>query len=322
MGNGTEVSVVVASHGRPDRLRILLDALARQTLARGLWEAVVVHTYDRALASTLFDGHELTASGLLRQLPADPAGARPSVQRNAGWRAARGRLIAFTDDDCRPASDWLERLTAAATEHPGAIVQGATAADPHDEREFRHTHVRSLHVDPPDPRTQTCNVLYERALLERLDGFDERAITGEDIELGLRARDAGAPLVGVPGALVHHAVEGMSMREKIRSQSKWQHLAYVVKRQPRLRDGCVMRVWWKREHLGATVALAALAGARRRPWLLAGVLPYVEIERSRHGRGPRQQLRAVWEIPPHLVVELAEVVTFVRGSIRYRTLLL
>src|SRR5436189_1838121 len=98
-GPGVEVSVVVASHGRPELLPSLLDALAAQALAPELWEVVLVHTYGDGpgLAS-----HELARAGHLRQEHIPPASARPSHQRNVGWRAARGKLIAFTDDDCRP----------------------------------------------------------------------------------------------------------------------------------------------------------------------------------------------------------------------------
>ena len=316
------MTVVVPSHDRPARLPLLLDALAEQTLARPRFEVVVVHTYDPATAAELLAAHELARAGVLRELRVDRARARPSIQRNAGLRVARGALVAFTDDDCRPAPDWLERLLARAAEHPGAIVQGATRADRRDEHEFRRLFVRSLHVDPPSRFVQTCNVLYERALLERVGGFDERAITGEDIELATRARAAGATLVAAPEALVYHAVEGLSLREKIAAQVKWQHLAYVVKRHPELRAGCDLGVWWKREHLGAAIALASLAGARRRPWMAGGFLAFAWADRHRHGRGLRPQLRALAESPAHWLVELIEIGIFARGSVRYRTLLL
>ena len=314
--------MVVPSHDRPGRLALLLDALAEQTLPRERWEVVVAHTYDPATAAELLDRHELGRAGLLRGLATDRARARPSIQRNAGWRAARGALIAFTDDDCRPAADWLERLLERAAARPGAIVQGATRDDPRDARELRRLFVRRLHVDPPSRYVQTCNVLYERALLERVGGFDERAITGEDIELATRARAAGATVVGAPEAVVYHAVEGLSLPEKVASQVKWQHLAYVVKRHPELRAGCDLGVWWKREHLGAAIALAGLAGARRRPWMAAGFLAFAWVDRHRHGPGLRPRLRALCESPAHWTVELIELGIFARGSIRYRTLLL
>jgi glycosyltransferase involved in cell wall biosynthesis len=313
---------VVASHGRADRVPALLDSLARQTLPAERWELVLVHTYAPDVAAVLFDEHELGRAGRLRHRRAEASQPRPSIQRNAGWRMAAGELIVFVDDDCRVTPGWLERLVTRAEANPGDIVQGATLPDPLEAEVFAHPHVRTLRIHPPSREAQTCNILYERALLERIGGFDERAITGEDIDLSLRARDAGARIVGEEEALAYHAIDGLSLVEKIRSQYKWQHLAYVVKRNPRLRDWCAMRVWWKDEHMDAVLALAALALARRKPWALVGLYPYFRIERYRHGTPRRNQLRAVREMPGHFVVELAEVATFAVGSVRYRTLLL
>ena len=39
----------------------------------------------------------------------DPAGG-PAKARNRGWRAAAAPLVAFTDDDCRPSTTWLQEL--------------------------------------------------------------------------------------------------------------------------------------------------------------------------------------------------------------------
>src|SRR5512133_3600685 len=37
----------------------------------------------------------------------------PATARNMGWRAARGEIIAFTDDDCIPEPDWLSSGVSA-----------------------------------------------------------------------------------------------------------------------------------------------------------------------------------------------------------------
>jgi GT2 family glycosyltransferase len=317
-----EVSVVVASHGRADRLATCLDALAAQTLDRERWELVVVHTYDAEVAERVLDAHELARAGVLRHFTVSPDAARPSTQRNVGWREAHAPLIAFTDDDCRTTERWLEQMVGVASAYPGAIVQGATRPDPRDRQNLWKPHMRTVHVDPPGRFTQTCNILYERAMLERVGGFDEVAITGEDIDLARRSREAGAELIGAPHALVYHAVEVLSIAEKVRSNQKWEHLAYVVKKHPELRDWCDFRVWWKRDHLYAAVALAGLAGVRRRPWLVVAGLPYFLFQRERFPESRRGTLQAVRRIPELWLVDIAEIGTFLRGSVRYRTFLL
>lgn len=319
------VTIVVPSHRRPERLTTLLDALAGQTLPRERWELVVVHTYEPADATRLLDQHELGRAGVLRSLAVDPGSARATLQRNIGWRSGRGRLVAFTDDDCRPEPVWLEHMVARALDYPGAIVQGTTRPDPREADAFASVHVRTIWVESPGRDTQTCNILYERALLERIGGFDERfpAPAGEDVDLALRAQAVGAILVGARDAIVYHAVEALSLREKIAHDRKWEHLAYLVKRHPSFRaQQCVFGIWWKREHLAAVLALAALAAAPRRRWALAGLWPYYMAERRRHGTSVEGRLRAIREMPAHWLVELAEIGRFARGSVRYRTVVL
>ena len=103
------ISVAVASHDRPLRLRWLLNALEEQTLAD--FEVIVAHDSGPE-TEELLRTHPLASDGRLRHLSFRP-GPGPAEKRNAAWMAARAPLIAFTDDDCRPPADWLERLAAA-----------------------------------------------------------------------------------------------------------------------------------------------------------------------------------------------------------------
>jgi GT2 family glycosyltransferase len=313
------VSVVVPSHARRARLGRLLDALGAQTLARERFEVVVVHDYDDEV-STALARHPL-APRLLR-VAAHERG--PARQRNRGWRAASAPLVAFTDDDSRPQPAWLEQLLAAAREHPGAIVQGATAPDPDELGALASPYARTISVDPPGRFAQTCNILYPRALLEAVGGFDERlpAPAGEDTDLALRARATGAAYVGAPAARVFHAVEAHTLLGAVRLAFKWRHLAYVVRRHPEVRAWFALRIFWREAHLRLCLALAGAALARRHPLAAALCLPYLRDRLAARGSGPRARLTAARELPGRAAVDLAELATMAWGSARYRTLVL
>jgi GT2 family glycosyltransferase len=316
------VSVVVASHARPLRLRWLLNALEEQTLPLDSWELVVVHGYDTGTAARIFDDHPLAAAGTLRHIGPPEGGGSPARQRNVGRRAARAELVAFVDDDCRPEPGWLERLVAAGDANPGQVVQGATRPDPLERDLFAAPHVHTLEVDPPGRFAQTCNILYPRALIERLGGFDERAIVGEDIDLSLRAQEAGVALVGAADAVVNHAVEAFTLPGFVRRNVRWRHLAYVVSRHPRLRRDCALRVFWKPTHLTLLLGLAGVAGSRRAPLLALLAAPYLSGELVRRGTRPVDVAVAAVEVPGRAANELAEVAAMAAGSVRYGTLVL
>lgn len=321
MDEPIEVSVVVASHARHLRLRWLLNALEEQTFT-GSWEAIVVHDYDASTAERVIERHPLSEAGRLRHIAIEPGTGSPARQRNIGWRAARAELVAFTDDDCRPDPRWLERLVASAREHPSEVVQGATRPDPLEAGVQAAPHVRTMRIEPVNAYRQTCNMLYPRDLLGRLEGFDERAITGEDVDLSLRAQQHGARIGPAPEALVFHAIESHTLAGIVRQNLKWRHLAYLTKRHPELRSEFRFGIFWDSEHMRITAAAVGLVASRRFPPLLVLTVPYVRHASRRRGHGWRKRALATAEIPGQAVRQFAEVLGLAAGSVEHRTLVL
>jgi GT2 family glycosyltransferase len=320
-----EITVAVASHDRPIRLRWLLNALEEQTLDRRRFEVIVAHDSRGPETEELLRTHALAAAGVLRHISFVP-GPGPAAKRNAAWRAGRAQCIAFTDDDCRPPGDWLERALAAAGRHPGAVVQGATRPDPDEAALLLSTpHAHTQDIDPPSPWAETCNIVYPRRVLEALGGFDESLpiASGEDTDLALRARAAGVPLAPAPDVLTYHAVEPVGLLGHIRGLWRWRHIAAVVERHPSLRrDALALRVFWQPRHAWLLLALAGLATARRRPAAALLAAGWVAHRLPSYGPGARGRLRALAELPGLALVDAAEVAVAAAGSVRYRTLLL
>jgi glycosyltransferase involved in cell wall biosynthesis len=317
-----EVSVVVASHDRPIRLRWLLNALEEQTLPTSRWELIVAHDSYGPETGELLRTHPLAAAGELHEVTLEPGSAPPGRNRNAGWRLARAPLVAFTDDDCRPLPDWLERGLEGARLHPEAVVQGRTRPDPDETGLLVAPHARTQNVAPPHGYAQACNIFYPRELLERLDGFDDEMIAGEDAELACRANSLGAELVGAPEARVYHAVTTPGLLGALRAVSRWRDLPALVGRHPWHRELYPQGVFWKDTHLHLPLALAGAALSRRQRLALLLVLPWVAALAPYYGRGPRKRLRSLTEVPGRAAIAIAEFVVLSRGSLRHRSLFL
>lgn len=304
--------MVIPTRDRPAGLSRLLAALGRQSLPADRFEVIVV---DDGSTPPVSD----TAYGPgLRVLRNEPSRG-PGAARNCGWRAAAAPLVAFVDDDCVPSDSWLEAIVSAARAAGESVVlQGQVQPAPdHGDRVRPLSH--TIEVSGPSRLFVSANIAYPRALLEQLNGFDERfRRAGEDAELGARALKAEARAEYVPGALVHHEVRDMSLAGHLRHTAKWTDAVGAVALHPELRELLVARLFWRPTHpwlMGATAALLA-----RRPRLAAVLaLPYLR-HYWRLYAGHRDELARA--LPRHVVIDTWEVATAVRGSVQHHTIML
>jgi glycosyltransferase involved in cell wall biosynthesis len=117
-------SVIVATYRRPSqRLRECLTALANQTYPHNLYEVIIVD-----------DGSPISSRELVETFRCDlriellvQSRTGPAAARNNGARHATGEYLAFTDDDCAPAPDWLERLAERFAKYPVCVIGGRRA---------------------------------------------------------------------------------------------------------------------------------------------------------------------------------------------------
>ena len=97
-------SVIVPTYRDSERLPFLLESLTRQTLDCQFWEVIIVNN-DSDSALILADN--FFPSYGLKILEEPKPGSYAA--RNRGISEANGEIIAFTDSDMLPDSDWLER---------------------------------------------------------------------------------------------------------------------------------------------------------------------------------------------------------------------
>lgn len=207
---GPDFSVVIPTRGRTPQLAACLEALARQDYPRDRFEVIVVddggdsHADPRILR--MRERLDLT-------LVAQSHGG-PAVARNRGAVLARGRWLAFTDDDCLPDPGWLAAFARRLDAAPGDAVGGRTVnALPHDPRAAASQDLVAFLYDwhiacPGEGRFfATNNLALPADRFRELGGFDPgwMLAAAEDRDLCDRWRRRGWGMSYGADAVVGHA---------------------------------------------------------------------------------------------------------------------
>jgi glycosyltransferase involved in cell wall biosynthesis len=200
--SGPLVSVVITVRNEERHLSQLLESLLAQDPPL---EIVIVDSESRDRTRGIAEEFARRAPGTVRVL--SKPGSR-GIGRNAGVRAARGDVVAFTDGDCFADSGWVAAIRSAAA--TADVLAGRTV--PVGKPQYGHLERVELFQSGYDVTYPSCNLAYRRELFERLGGFDPRFITAEDIDLNLRAVRSGAAIRYLPEAIVYHRMRATFVR--------------------------------------------------------------------------------------------------------------
>ena len=202
-----QISVVVPTRDRPDRLAVCLAALERQTAAD--LEIVVVDDASRDAAAVA-----AVVAGTPRARLVRGAGRGPAAARNAGVAAASAPVVCFTDDDCDPVPGWAAALAARIAGGADAAAGPTRNGRPHSvvaaAAQAVATHLAEATVDPAGRmRFAPTSNLACRAEVCAAVPFDESypLAAGEDRDWCARLVNSGRALAFTPEALVRHHQE-------------------------------------------------------------------------------------------------------------------
>ncbi len=190
MSDQPDVSIVIPTCSRKDILGLCLAALARQT--HGEFEVIVVDDESTdgtpEMLETFARDHSDFPFRWFRNEPR--RGANPS--RNRGIQESKGEFVAFLDDDCVPADDWLERLmTGFVSDRVAAVTGRVDNAPPSNVYELTLKGTQRVHGKVHASRLVGCNMCIRRDLLLRY-GFDEdRASAQKDASVSGRGDEEG-----------------------------------------------------------------------------------------------------------------------------------
>ena len=201
-------TIIVPTNNRPERLANCLESLSRLDYPHEQFEVIVIDDgSDMPLQPVVAPFLYQLNVTLLKQLHTGPAGAR-----NAGAERAKGEFLAFTDDDCTPAPDWLQKLAEHFNEVPehaiGGRVLNALSKNPYATTSQIIVDVAYVHYDVNPNLTRffaSNNLAVPAGPFHTIGGFDTTFKTAEDREFCDRWQRHDLQMTYVPEALVYHS---------------------------------------------------------------------------------------------------------------------
>jgi glycosyltransferase involved in cell wall biosynthesis len=235
-----KVSVVVPIYNGEADLPELIECLRSQTYPPEEVEYLLVDNNSSDRTKDLIETAAENAVISIRPLRENEIQSSYAA-RNRGIRAALGEIIAFTDADCRPQAQWLEKLIEPFNNNPNlGIVAGEIVALPgknllekHADRQEtlsqKHTLANSF-----CPYGQTANLAVRREALETVGLFRPYLTTGGDADICWRIlRETSYELKLAEEAIVKHRhrstlAELASQWRRYGKSNKYLHELYGV----------------------------------------------------------------------------------------------
>lgn len=226
------VSVVIPTYKRPHLLDRCLAALLAQDFPGKRFEVIVVDDAGDAATWRVVGRRRRQAAGRLRLRYFQVQGRHgPAAARNRGWRAAAGAVIAFTDDDCIPAPDWLRQGVAALGAERAAVWGRIVVPLPKCPTDYERDTARLASAG-----FVTANCFCRREVLAATGGLDESftAPWREDSDLYFSLLERSYQVAQAPRAIVVHPVRPAGWGESLRRQRKVLFDALLYKKHPAL----------------------------------------------------------------------------------------
>ena len=217
-----KISVIVCTFNRPTAIVECLSSIAESIAAAAPIEAeiIVVDNASTDDTSAVIGEWKKTCAFPVQALYEPKKGA--AAARNCGIRAARGKLLVFTDDDCRLSKNYIADALRHDSGDIAPVLRGGCVelGDPSDLPITIQTYDKVRYWHRPENAKKYmhlgggmilgCNMAMRRTLIERIGFFDERlgagtAIpAGEDTDYIYRAYLADVRIEYVPDMTILH----------------------------------------------------------------------------------------------------------------------
>lgn len=229
------LTVLICTYNRAGALRTVLEGLAAQELpdsAPTEWEVLVVDNNSTDATREVVEAFAARHNPVTRYLFEGRQGKSHAL--NAGVRAARGDIIALTDDDVLVPNNWVASVVEAASRYPAVRAFGGRVLPEWPERipawiqpqgpfakpivgSVIVSHDRGEDVREYEPSMWApigANMFFRREVFSEYGDFRadlgptgaHRLYVNEDCEFCFRLMDRNETILYYPDALIVHPV--------------------------------------------------------------------------------------------------------------------
>lgn len=205
--NGTDqpfVSVIIPVYCNWDALSACLDCLAKQTYPRSRFEVLIINNDPGSKPPYRIESVNIVWC--------EESKVGSYAARNKGLAESTGEIVGFTDSDCLPREDWIERAVHWFRVNPSLSrlagrVEIVTRSPPLRKMSEIYEMLFEFPQEVFVHRQGACataNMFARRLVFDHIGKFDDRYLSGGDIEWGARARRAGFDIVYAKNVVISH----------------------------------------------------------------------------------------------------------------------
>lgn len=232
MGEPLFISVVIPTCDRPKMLLECIESIRANSYPH--YEIIVVDQSSDNMTEKLIKDR-FNGDSRIVFLHSDIKCS--SGSRNKGWQKAKGKIIAFTDDDALVDVEWLGAYVAVFNRENSRIGMAGGRILPifqiprpswlPPERDYFLPSFNIGDETKPFPEESlpiSVNLALWKSILEETGGFDTRLglkndteisyITGEDSYLGIKVRNLGYRIIYLPSATVYHPITAQRLTKR------------------------------------------------------------------------------------------------------------
>lgn len=213
MTNLSPISVIIPIYNGEKDLPELIECLVKQTYPQQLVEYLLVdnNSSDRTSEILVTASQKAQAQGINLKHLSENKIQSSYAARNLGIRQSKYDILAFTDADCRPQSNWLTELIKPFTEEQIGIVVGeifALTGNSLLEKYAEHKQIMSqkfLLEHPFCAYGQTANIAIRKQAFKEVGLFRPYLTTGGDADICWRIqKESNWKLKYAPEAIISH----------------------------------------------------------------------------------------------------------------------